>query len=332
MEPSNYCSMDLPIYINFKPVLDYVEQSVGNYGLKDILKDTKKMPSDYEGVNHMFLVKKDAKYTFRPLQIANPYLYYLLVKELTNKANWSAIKKRFQDFHRDEIEVSSILYVKSDSDKSHKAASVISWWENMEQRSISLSLSFKYMFVTDISNCYPSIYTHTIAWALMNKDEAKRKRDKSGLLGNIIDKYIQGMQYCQTNGLPQGSILFDFIAEMILGYADMRLATRLDADNISGYKILRYRDDYRIFSNNREQLERIAFILQEELADLNLQLNAVKTFLTEDIIHTSIKPEKIAYISNVPLYKKDRKSYHDNSINITTRSSVYSPFCKGLSQ
>ena len=304
MEPSNYCSMDLPIYINFKPVLDYVEQNVGNYGLKDILKDAKKMPSDYEGVNHKFLVKKDSKYTFRPLQITNPYLYYLLVKELTNKANWSTIKKRFQDFHRNEIEVSSIPYVKSDSDKSHKAASVISWWENMEQRSISLSLSFKYMFVTDISNCYPSIYTHTIAWALMNKDEAKRKRDKSGLLGNIIDKYIQGMQYCQTNGLPQGSVLFDFIAEMILGYADMRLATRLDADNISGYKILRYRDDYRIFSNNREQLERIAFILQEELADLNLQLNAVKTFLTEDIIHTSIKPEKIAYISNVPLYKK----------------------------
>jgi len=78
MEPTNYCSMDLPIYINFKPVLDYVQQSVGNYGLKDILKDTKKMPSDYEAVNHKFLVKKNAKYTFRPLQITNPYLYSLV--------------------------------------------------------------------------------------------------------------------------------------------------------------------------------------------------------------------------------------------------------------
>ena len=117
MEPTNYCSMDLPIYINFKPVLDYVQQRVGNYGLKDILKDTKKMPSDYEAVNHKFLVKKDAKYTFRPLQITNPYLYYLLVKEMTNKPNWNAIKKRFQDFHRDEIEVSSIPHVKSEFDK-----------------------------------------------------------------------------------------------------------------------------------------------------------------------------------------------------------------------
>lgn len=307
MEPTNYCSMDLPIYINFKPVLDYVQQSVGNYELKDILKDTKKMPSDYEAVNHKFLVKKDAKYTFRPLQITNPYLYYLLVKEMTNKPNWNAIKKRFQDFHRDEIEVSSIPHVKSEFDKSHKAAGVTSWWENMEQRSIALSLRFKYMFVTDITNCYPSIYTHTIAWALMNKDEAKRNRGKSGLLGNIIDKYIQGMQYCQTNGIPQGSVLFDFIAEIVLGYADMRFAIRLDAENITDYKVLRYRDDYRIFSNNREQLERIAFILQEELADLNLQLNAVKTFMTENIIQASIKPDKTAYMSNAPLYKKTGK-------------------------
>ncbi len=307
IEPKNYCSLDLPVYISFKPVLDYVEKNVGSTSFKDVLKDAKKKPSDYEGVNHKFLVKKDAKYTFRPLQIANPYLYYLLVKEITNKANWSALKKRFQEFHRDEIEVSSIPCVKGDKDKSHRAASVSSWWENMEQRSISLSLSFRYMFVTDITNCYSSIYTHTIAWALMGKDEAKKKRDKKGLLGNTIDQYIQGMQYCQTNGLPQGSVLFDFIAEMVLGYADMNLAKRLDAENITGYKILRYRDDYRIFSNSKEELERIAFLLQEELADLNLQLNTKKTFLTEEIIRASIKPDKAAYITGSPLYKKSGK-------------------------
>lgn len=304
MEPANYCSVDLPIYIDFKPILDFVEKKVGSSRFEDILKDSHKKPSDFEGVNHKFLVKKDANYTFRSLQIANPYLYYLLVKEMTNPNNWEDIKKRFKDFRRDEIEVSSIPCVKNESDKSHKAVGVSSWWENMEQRSITLSLSFKYMFVTDITNCYPSIYTHTIAWALMDKEKAKSNRRKKELLGNIIDKYIQGMQYCQTNGLPQGSVLFDFIAEMVLGYADMKLASRLDSEKISEYKVLRYRDDYRIFSNNREELERIAFILQEVLADLNLQLNATKTILTENIIHTSIKKDKMAYLSNIPLYRK----------------------------
>lgn len=32
-----------------------------------------------------------------------------------------------------------------------------------------------------------------------------------------------GMQYGQTNGIPQGSVLFDFIAEIVLGYADLLL-------------------------------------------------------------------------------------------------------------
>lgn len=314
MEPENYCSLDLPVYFNFKPILNYVEQTVGKRSLNDILKDPNKMPSDYENVNHKFLVKKDAKYTFRVIQIANPYLYYLLVKEITKNTNWKEIKKRFQEFHRDEIEVASIPRVKGKRDKSHKSAIVNSWWEMMEQRSIELSLRYKYMFLTDITNCYPSIYTHTIAWSLMGKDKAKKQRNKGVLLGNTIDKYIQGMQYRQTNGLPQGSTLFDFIAEMVLGYADLNLAEKLENDKIADYQILRFRDDYRIFSNRKEDLEKIAFRLQEVLSDLNFQLNSSKTILTEDIIQSSIKPDKIAYIKGGPLYKK-------NGTRITTTAS-----------
>lgn len=104
------------------------------------------------------------------------------------------------------------------------------------------------MFVTDITNCYCAIYTHTIAWALMGKEQAKEKRNKSGLLGNIIDNYMQGMQYGQTNGIPQGSTLSDFIAEIVLAYADKLLSERLNTNGISNYHIVRYRDDYRIFA------------------------------------------------------------------------------------
>ena len=148
-------------------------------------------------------------------------------------------------------------------DKSHKAASITDWWENVEQKTIALSLKYRYMFVSDITNCYGSIYTHTIAWALMGKDAAKQKKGKSGLLGNMIDTYMQGMQYGQTNGIPQGSVLFDFIAEMVLGYADSLVSEALTRKNITDYKILRYRDDYRIFCNKKDELEKIAFILQE---------------------------------------------------------------------
>ena len=126
-----------------------------------------------EGVNHSILVKKDAQYSYRPIQLINPFLYYLLVNALTNRSSWKEIKDRFVALHVDNIEVASIPKVKGKADKSHSSANVISWWEYVEQRSLELSLSYRYMFVTDITNCYGSIYTHTVAWALMGKEVAK---------------------------------------------------------------------------------------------------------------------------------------------------------------
>ena len=122
-------------------------------------------------------------YAYRPIQIANPYLYYLLVKILTNKANWAALKKRFEEFKVPQIEVASIPKVKREKDKSHQAAAVTFWWENVEQRSIELALKYRYMFVTDITNCYASMYTHTIAWALMGKEKAKEKKARQRIIG-----------------------------------------------------------------------------------------------------------------------------------------------------
>lgn len=328
MEPENYCSIPFPIYISFKPILDYVETKVGNNEVKSILKDSKKLPSSYERVNHTILMKKDGKYAYRPCQIANPYLYYLLVKTITGKANWTLLKKRFAYFSAENIEVASIPKVKSSSDKSHQAASVSFWWENIEQRSIELALKYRYMFVTDITNCYASMYTHTIAWAIMGKTEAKKKIQKKGLLGNIIDHYIQGMQYGQTNGIPQGSVLFDFIAEIVLGYADKQLVEKLDACGITEYRVLRYRDDYRIFSNNKEELEKIVFCLHEVLTDLNLKLNEKKTFLSEDVVTDSIKKDKIDYVTSIPIYQKRKENIKSLFSNIQQEALYIHQFAK----
>lgn len=37
------------------------------------------MPSNYEDVNHKILIKKDAKYSYRPIQLINPYLFIIKV-------------------------------------------------------------------------------------------------------------------------------------------------------------------------------------------------------------------------------------------------------------
>lgn len=304
MDAENYCNLSLPSYFNFQPILDYVQKKVGKSTLNSCLKKGSGYPSNFDEVNYKMLINKDGRYAFRPLQIANPFLYYLLVRDITAKDNWDKIKQKFQDFKDGHIEVSSIPGLKGKEDKTLVGAIISNWWENIEQRTIELSIQYKYMFITDITNCYSSIYTHAISWAIEEKDNAKKNRRKFSSLGNTIDTYIQEMQYGQTNGIPQGSALFDFIAEIILGYADKMLTDKLQKENINEYKIIRYRDDYRVFSNSKEEIEKIALALQNVLADLNFQMNISKTRLSESIVEDAIKPDKFYYITNIPAYRK----------------------------
>lgn len=111
------------------------------------------------------------------------------------------------------------------------------------------------------------------------------------------------MQYGQTNGIPQGSTLMDFIAEMVLGYIDLELSEAIEKEKITEYKILRYRDDYRVFVNNPIEGEKIFKILSEKAFDVGLRFNTAKTNYSKDIISSSIKEDKLSWITS---YKFNR--------------------------
>ena len=140
-----------------------------------------------------------------------------------------------------------------------------------------------------------------VAKNMFQKKKKLSGKDKERyIIGNSIDGFIQNMSYQQTNGIPQGSILMDFIAELVLGYADRRLYQKLsekEFDKID-YKILRYRDDYRIFGKTQENVVKIAKTLTEVLSELNFRLNTQKTVITQDLINDSIKPDKLYYLLN----------------------------------
>ena len=84
------------------------------------------------------------------------------------------------------------------------------------------------------------------------------------------------MRYGQTNGIPQGSVLMDFIAQMVLEYIDKLLEEKI-SKKVKEYTILRYRDDYRIFVNNYKDGELILKNLTEILIDFSFKLNSSKT-------------------------------------------------------
>lgn len=212
LKQESYCNFDLPKYFKFEALLKSVDDALSGKKLSDLCKDN---PRNYEDVNYKILDNKDGKYAWRPLQLINPVLYVSLVHKITAQENWEVIKSRFKEFGEDQkIECMSVPH-QSLTDNSDKAEQVSNWWYQVEQRSIEMALDYPCLTHTDITDCYGAIYTHSVAWAVHGKDEAKEKRDEKTFVGNQIDNHLQDMSHGQTNGIPQGSILMDFIVNHI---------------------------------------------------------------------------------------------------------------------
>lgn len=112
------------------------------------------------------------------------------------------------------------------------------------------------------------------------------------------------MQGGETLGIPQGSEVFDFIAEIVLAYADKQLEQALGERGLKGIRVLRYRDDYRIFSDSLDTLKLVTIALHQILGALHLNLNASKTYISEDPLRDSVKKDKLARIDR-GLEKRD---------------------------
>ena len=299
LKEDSYSNIDLPEYFTFKGVLDNMVSLLKTQKLSDNYSqnsDGKAIkPENCDKVNYKLITNKDGLYAWRPFQLIHPALYVDLVNIITEVNNWKIICDRFTKFRQNEkIQCVSIPVVSTDPNKTQKSKQILAWWKDVEQASLAKALDFSYLYVTDITDCYGSIYTHSVAWALHGKEDMKlpANRDDKKIVGNLIDRRLRDMSYGQTNGIPQGSILMDFIAEMILGYADLELSQKLNEKGIQDYHIIRYRDDYRIFVNNQTDGDNITKILTEVLIDLGLKLNSSKTSSTKDLIVGSIKKDK----------------------------------------
>lgn len=297
----NYVNFDLPDYFDFQNLIDSVTTKItghdiaGYFSQKDVEgKITAVNPKDLEGVNYKVIGNKDGEFAWRQFEIINPVLYIALVNLITEESNWDFIKSRFNQFGKSFIKCESLpsRSLDSESDKAHQ---VQNWWHKVEKGSVKQALEYQYVIDADITDCYGSIYTHSIAWALHGKEKAKEQRDNK-LIGNRIDYLIRSMRHGQTNGIPQGSSLMDFIAEMVLGYTDEVLSNKIKIINRGTrehFSIIRYRDDYKIFTNNPEFGKSILRELSIVLSSLGLKLNTQKTRVNNDPVLAAVKEDKI---------------------------------------
>jgi hypothetical protein len=147
----------------------------------------------------------------------------------------------------------------------------------MENDLAAIAYRYKFLITTDVKNFYPSIYTHSIPWAIHGKNWVRKKSNRYNykLFGNRLDKLFQNANDGCTNGVPIGPAVSDLIAEVVLAGVDRMISREIKSD----IAIARFKDDYRILAKTEEDGRAAVKILQAGLREFNLELNDDKTEL-----------------------------------------------------
>ena len=122
------------------------------------------------------------------------------------------------------------------------------------------------------------MYTHAIEWALSSKEAAKKRlkaRPVAESVGAQIDSLVQACQSGQTRGVPIGPVSSMLLAEIILTQVDARLEKEGIGDGF------RFIDDYELVFTERSEAERALTILEDALAEFELELNPLKTKISD---------------------------------------------------
>ena len=145
---------------------------------------------------------------------------------------------------------------------------------------IRLESRYSKLRMLDVSKCFFNIYTHSISWSLKDKDFSKRNA-KNYSFEQQFDTLMQHANYNETAGILVGPEVSRIFAEIILQRVDVELertvAKRLNLKCGRDYDVRRYVDDFHLFSNDTDVLNKVEGILAEILETYKLFLNEGKS-------------------------------------------------------
>ena len=202
----------------------------------------------------------------RNVEIPNPFHHSKLCETICDR--WNEIDSFYK---KSVISLSKPIINK----KSGRAAIPLMKFDAFKQECLIDSFDKMYELKTDISWFYPTIYTHTIPWALHGKNNAKND-SSDNLFGNILDRNIRNCKHGQTTGIPIGPDTSLIIAEIVSCGIDELLQVKLRSLGLS-FKGFRYYDDVYFYFSNREEAEIGLKTLQRILIDFQLSINEEKT-------------------------------------------------------
>lgn len=203
----------------------------------------------------------------RQMAIPEPFVYAALCDFL--KMNWNKIQKHFKkNTKKDSYKVSRI-HIRKIKEKCALFEMNYKNYEDDGSPEQDLVIKSKYVAIADISKCFPSIYSHAIAWSLVGKTYAKTNRTPSNWF-NELDFRTRNVKYGETNGVLIGPHASNLISEIILTKVDKELKKK-------GFKYIRHIDDYSCFTKSYEEAERFFLVLSTELSKYELSLNLKKS-------------------------------------------------------
>jgi hypothetical protein len=135
------------------------------------------------------------------------------------------------------------------------------------------SVGARYLLKTDIARYYPSIYTHSVPWALHGKDPARSDKNFS-LLGNRLDLWLRETQDKQTGKIPIGPDSSFLIGEVLGTAMDLALQSKLPS--LRGTRLI---DDYSLYFSTLSEAENALAVLHQVSREFEFEINDPKTEL-----------------------------------------------------
>ena len=224
----------------------------------------------------------------RLLSIPNPFVYQKLCYCL--KENWGEICEHFKKHTEGQSHKISRIHIRRlkdteallemgdygeeiDFDEAPESGEVFRMrsedWKTDGTPENDLHIGSRYKVEADVSNCFPSIYSHAIPWALSGKDIAKTIRQ--GTWDNCLDCRTRNLSDGETTGMPIGPHASNLIAEIILVCVDSALQNK--------WKFVRKIDDYICYVKTIEDAERFLLDLEKQLEHFKLRLNSKKVMI-----------------------------------------------------
>lgn len=250
----------------------------------------------------------------RPFGLPTPMAYQRLCKGLTEY--WPNLQEYFYSKTcKQKYKVSRIHLRKIKGSEKVFEMNYKKWWIDPEPQ-LDLMVGAKYVVRSDISTCFPSIYTHSIPWALIGKEQAKANK-KNNEWYNKIDALCRATKSGETHGVLIGPHASNLISEIILCSVD---------ESLSKYKYVRNIDDFECYVSSYEEGERFISDLNNALRLFDLPLNRKKTKIeklplssAEHWVH-QIKNALLLQIDGHVVERKHIQSFLDTVVQLADTS------------